>query len=202
MPVNRLYFGDNIDVLRENIKEESVDLVYLDPPFNSNATYNLLFRTPKGQESDAQIAAFEDSWRWGEQAEVEFADLLHNGPTNVTELIRSLRGMLGENNMMAYLIMMASRLVELHRALKPQASLYLHCDPTAGHYLKIILDGIFGAEKFRNEITWKRTFAMGTSAGTTAALPITSYFTLKATSTPGTNLSRFSLMRKSPRSIR
>jgi site-specific DNA-methyltransferase (adenine-specific) len=159
--VNRLCFGDNLEVLRESIREESVDLVYLDPPFNSNATYNLLFKTPKGQESDAQIAAFEDSWRWGEQAEVEFADLLHNGPSNVTELIRSLRGMLGENNMMAYLIMMASRLVELHRALKPQASLYLHCDPTAGHYLKIILDGIFGAENFRNEITWKRTFAHG-----------------------------------------
>jgi len=151
-----LYFGDNLFVLRDEIKSESVDLVYLDPPFNSKRDYNLLFKTPKGQDSDAQITAFDDSWHWGEQAEREFAELLHQSNTDVSEMIQSLRRFLKESDMMAYLVMMANRLVELHRVLKSSGSLYLHCDPTASHYLKIVLDTVFGAENFRNEITWKR----------------------------------------------
>jgi site-specific DNA-methyltransferase (adenine-specific) len=155
--VNALYFGDNLDVLRENIAAESVDLIYLDPPFNSKRDYNLLFKTPKGHSSDAQITAFEDSWSWGEQAENEFAELLHQPNTDIAETIQALRRFLKESDMMAYLVMMSNRLLELHRVLKSTGSLYLHCDPTASHYLKILLDTIFDATNFRNEITWKRT---------------------------------------------
>jgi DNA modification methylase len=152
-----LYFGDNLDVLRESIADQSVDLVYLDPPFNSQRSYNLLFRGPKGRESDAQITAFEDTWHWGQQAEREYDELLHQPNTQVAEMVRALRGFLGENDVMAYLVMMANRLLELHRVLKPTGSLYLHCDPTASHYLKIVLDGVFGKEHYINEISWKRT---------------------------------------------
>src|SRR6266498_1424076 len=156
-----LYFGDNLFVLRDEIKNESVDLVYLDPPFNSKRDYNLLFKTPKGYDSDAQIAAFDDTWHWGEQAEREFAELLHQENTDVSEMIQSLRRFLKESDMMAYLVMMANRLVELHGVLKPSGSLYLHCDPTASHYLKIVLDTVFGAENFRNEIVWRRSHPKG-----------------------------------------
>lgn len=154
-----LYFGDNLDILRSEIESESVDLVYLDPPFNSKRDYNLLFKTPKGQSSDAQITAFDDTWRWGPQAESEFDELLHQPNTDVAEMIQSLRRFLKESDMMAYLTMMANRLLELHRVLKPTGSLYLHCDPTASHYLKIVLDTVFGGENFRNEIVWKRQSA-------------------------------------------
>ncbi len=154
-----LYFGDNLNILREHIKDATVDLIYLDPPFNSKRDYNLLFKTPKGQASDAQITAFEDTWHWGEQAEEEFAELLHQPNTDVAEMIQSLRRFLKESDMMAYLTMMANRLLELHRVLKPTGSLYLHCDPTASHYLKIVLDTVFGAENFRNEIIWRRSGA-------------------------------------------
>lgn len=159
LEVNRLYFGDNLDILREHIKDESIDLVYLDPPFNSSATYNVLFKSPKGQDSHAQIAAFEDAWHWGEQAEREFNELLHGKNTDVAEMMQAFRKFLGENDMMAYMTMMANRLVELHRVLKPTGALYLHCDPTASHYLKIVLDGVFSPENFRNDITWKRQSA-------------------------------------------
>ena len=155
--MNKLYFGDNLDILREHIKDESVDLIYLDPPFNSNANYNVLFKTPKGHESAAKIEAFEDTWHWNEQAEREFGELVRCGNTDVSEMMQALRRFLGENDMMAYLTMMANRLLELHRALKATGSLYLHCDPTASHYLKIVLDGVFGVEKYRNEIIWQRT---------------------------------------------
>lgn len=155
--VNKLYFGDNLDVLRESIQDESVDLVYLDPPFNSNATYNILFKSPKGHDSDAQIEAFDDTWHWGQQAESAFSDLMQQSNTDVAEVIRALRTVLGENDLMAYLVMMAIRLLELHRVLKPTGSLYLHCDPTASHYLKIVLDQVFRVENFRNEIIWRRT---------------------------------------------
>lgn len=151
-----LYFGDNLDILRSEIKSESVDLVYLDPPFNSKRDYNLLFKTPKGHVSDAQITAFDDTWHWGEQAEREFDELLHQGNTDVAEMIQALRRFLKESDVMAYLVMMTNRLLELHRVLKLTGSLYLHCDPTASHYLKIVLDTIFGATNFRNEIIWKR----------------------------------------------
>ena len=157
--MNQLYFGDNLTVLRESIPAASVDLVYLDPPFNSKATYNVLFKAPNGHDSDAQITAFEDTWHWGHQAEQEFDELLHQPNTRAAEMVRAFRQFLGENDMMAYLVMMANRLLELHRVLKPTGSLYLHCDPTASHYLKIVLDSIFGVDNFQNEIIWKRTSA-------------------------------------------
>ena len=157
--MNRLYFGDNLDILREHVAENSVDLIYLDPPFNSKRDYNLLFKTPKGHESDAQITAFEDSWHWGEQAEREFAEILRQPNTDVAELMPAFRSFLGENDMMAYLVMMANRLLELHRVLKTTGSLYLHCDPTASHYLKIVLDAVFGKGNFRTEISWRRSSA-------------------------------------------
>ncbi len=154
---NKLYYGDNLHILRDHIADESVDLIYLDPPFNSKRDYNLLFKTPKGMESDAQITAFEDTWHWGEQAENEFRELMQHLNTDVAQMMRALRDFLGENDMMAYLTMMANRLLELHRVLKPTGSLYLHCDPTASHYLKIVLDGVFGKFNYQNEIIWKRT---------------------------------------------
>lgn len=154
-----LYFGDNLDILREHIKDETIDLIYLDPPFNSKRDYNILFKSPKGHQSDAQITAFEDNWHWGEQAEREFAEIIHQSNTEVSEMIQALRRFLGENDMMAYLTMMANRLLELRRVLKPTGSLYLHCDPTASHYLKIVLDGVFGKENFRSEISWRRSSA-------------------------------------------
>ena len=155
--MNALYFGDNLQVLRDDLAAESVDLTYLDPPFKSNRDYNLLFKSPKGHDSEAQITAFEDSWNWGKQAEREFDEIIHGPNTEVAELMLALRRFLGENDMMAYLTMMANRLLELHRVLKPTGSLYLHCDPTASHYLKIVLDGVFGKENYQNEIIWKRT---------------------------------------------
>src|ERR1039458_2876611 len=142
--MNQLFFGDNLQVIREHLKDESVDLIYLDPPFNSKRDYNLLFKTPKGHQSEAQITAFEDSWHWGDQAEREFDELLHQPNTDVAEMMKALRAFLGENDMMAYLTMMANRLLQLYRVLKATGSLNLHCDPTASHYLKIVLDGVYG----------------------------------------------------------
>jgi site-specific DNA-methyltransferase (adenine-specific) len=158
---NQLFFGDNLHILREHIPDQSVDLIYLDPPFNSKRDYNVLFKTPKGHTSDAQITAFEDSWHWGEQAEREYRELLAQPNTNVAEMVRALRSFLGENDMMAYLVMMANRLLELHRVLKETGTLYLHCDPTASHYLKIVLDAVFGKENYRNEIIWRRSHPKG-----------------------------------------
>ena len=155
--MRQLYYGDNLAILREHLSDESVDLIYLDPPFNSKRDYNLLFKTPKGVQSDAQMVAFEDTWHWGGQAEDEFREISRQKNTDVAELMRALRDFLGENDMMAYLTMMANRLLELHRVLKPTGSLYLHCDPTASHYLKIVLDGVFGKAGFLSEIVWKRT---------------------------------------------
>lgn len=165
--MNKLYFGDNLHILRQYVADESVDLIYLDPPFNSKRDYNLLFKTPKnspaktGEDdaqndtaSQAQIVAFEDTWHWGQQAEDEFREIETQTNTDVAELMRALRSFLGENDMMAYLTMMANRLLQLHRVLKPTGSLYLHCDPTASHYLKIVLDGVFGKDNLRNEVIW------------------------------------------------
>ena len=154
---NHLYYGDNLGVLREHVKDESVDLVYLDPPFNSNASYNVLFKGPEGDGSAAQIEAFDDTWQWGEEAEAAFREVMTSGATDAAEMLRAMRTFLGENAMMAYLAMMAVRMIELRRVLKPTGSLYLHCDPTASHYLKILLDAVFGARNFLNEIVWKRT---------------------------------------------
>ena len=156
---NQLYFGDNLTILREHVRDESVNLVYLDPPFNSNATYNVLFGEKSGAKSAAQITAFDDTWHWGMEAEAAFRELVETAPAKLVELMRALRAFLGQSDMMAYLSMMALRLVELHRVLRATGSLYLHCDPTASHYLKLILDAVFSQRNFRNEIVWKRSHA-------------------------------------------
>ena len=156
---NKLYFGDNLDILRENVADESVDLIYLDPPFNSNATYNVLFRERSGQDSAAQITAFEDTWTWSIESEIAFQDVVTSGPEKLGDLLQAMRRFLGQNDMMAYLTMMAQRMAELHRVLKPTGSVYLHCDPTASHYLKLMLDAVFGNGNYKNEIVWKRSSA-------------------------------------------
>lgn len=157
--MNQLFFGDNLDWLRNKgfFPDASVDLIYLDPPFNSKRDYNLLFKSPKGKQSEAQIEAFKDSWSWGDQAEKELDDLLDHKNTDVAQMINALVAFLGRNDMTAYLVMMSTRLLEMHRVLKPTGSLYLHCDPTASHYLKVVLDAVFGFENYRNEIIWKRS---------------------------------------------
>ena len=146
---NTLFYGDNLPILREYVPTESVDLIYLDPPFNSNRSYNVLFRDESGHDSESQIVAFDDTWHWGDAAEQTYHDLVNDAPAHVGGMIGALRQFIGANQMMAYLVMMAARLVELHRVLKPTGSLYLHCDPTASHYLKIVLDTIFGPETFQ-----------------------------------------------------
>ncbi len=156
---NALYFGDNLDILREHVPDETVDLIYLDPPFNSNATYNVLFREKTGEESAAQITAFDDTWHWDMGSEGAYRVVVTGGPPKLADLLQAMRSFLGQNDMMAYLTMMAQRMVELHRVLKRTGSLYLHCDPTAGHYIKLLLDATFGPRSFRTEITWKRTSA-------------------------------------------
>jgi site-specific DNA-methyltransferase (adenine-specific) len=154
--MNNLFFGDNLKWLRDVsiFPNDFVDLIYLDPPYNSKRGYNLLFKSPAGDMSEAQIEAFEDTWHWNEQAEREFDELFHQPNTAVAEMMKSLRAFLGENDMMAYLTMMANRLIQLQRVLKPTGSIYLHCDPTASHYLKVVMDAIFGKENFINEIIW------------------------------------------------
>jgi site-specific DNA-methyltransferase (adenine-specific) len=159
--VNHLYYGDNLQVLREHVKDESIDLVYLDPPFNSNANYNVLFRSPQGVQSQAQIEAFEDTWHWNENAEQAFDEVVQSGNGDAAEMLRALRSFLNENDMMAYLCMMADRLIELRRVMKSTATIFLHCDPTACHYLKLIMDATFGADQFINEVVWKRTHSHG-----------------------------------------
>lgn len=154
---NTLFYGDNLPILREHIPDASVDLIYLDPPFNSSRNYNVLFKNDRGQPAEAQVQAFVDTWHWGESAEQAYHELVTRGTPEITAVMSAFRQFLNQSQMMAYLTMMAVRLVELHRVLKPTGSLYLHCDPTASHYLKIVLDTIFGPENFRNEIIWKRT---------------------------------------------
>lgn len=156
---NALFYGDNLRILRDYITEESVNLIYLDPPFNSNRSYNVLFKDESGKEADAQITAFDDSWHWSESAEETYTELMAADNPAIAQLMSAMRQFVGANQMMAYLVMMTARLAELHRVLTPNGSIYLHCDPTASHYLKVILDIIFGPENFRNEIIWKRTSA-------------------------------------------
>lgn len=160
---NKLYFGDNLDIMRRYIEDESVDLIYLDPPFNSNSTYNVLFSERNGSASSAQITAFEDTWHWDLKAEETYREVVSEGPRKLADLLQALRTFLGTNDMMAYLTMMAVRLVQMHRVLKPTGSIYLHCDPTASHYLKVVLDAVFGPANFRNEIIWKRSPFSGSS---------------------------------------
>jgi site-specific DNA-methyltransferase (adenine-specific) len=154
--INRLFYGDNLDVLRRHIPDESVDLVYLDPPFNSNATYNVLFAERDGKQAAAQIKAFGDTWHWDQGAARAYEEVIEMGG-RVSQALQACRAFLSDTDMLAYLAMMAPRLVELRRVMKPTASIYLHCDPTASHYLKMLMDAVFGPENFRNEIIWKRT---------------------------------------------
>jgi DNA modification methylase len=151
--MNKLYYGDNLDILRRYIKDETVDLIYLDPPFNSNATYNVLFGSKDGTDAAAQIQAFDDTWHWDTVAAESFREVVEQGG-DVSRAMQAFRLLLNDSDMLAYLSMMAPRLVEMHRVLKPTGSIYLHCDPTASHYLKILMDAVFGADNFLNEIIW------------------------------------------------
>ena len=159
MSDNVLYYGDNLDILRRHIKDETVDLVYLDPPFNSNADYNVLFAEQNGTRSAAQFRAFEDTWQWDQTAAKAYEEIVESSHEKVSKAMQAFRMFLGESNMMAYLAMMAPRLVELRRVLRPTGTIYLHCDPTASHYLKALLDAIFGPAQFQGEIVWRRTAA-------------------------------------------
>ncbi|PZR97539.1 MAG: site-specific DNA-methyltransferase, partial [Chloroflexi bacterium] len=157
---NLLYYGDNLEVLRDHVTKESVDLVYLDPPFNSNTAYNVFFPEKGGMQSAAQIQVFEDTWVWTDKAEQAYKELVTLGD-QVSLAMLGFRTLLKERNLMAYLAMMAPRLVMLRSVLKSTGSIYLHCDPTASHYLKVLMDAIFGPENFRSEIVWRRTGAHG-----------------------------------------
>ena len=154
-----LYYGDNLDILRSHIPDESIDLIYLDPPFNSQRSYNVLFRESTGAASEAQIEAFEDTWHWGAAAAQTYDDVMTGPHQNVARILKAMVDGLGHNDVTAYLTMMAIRLAELQRVLKPTGSIYLHCDPTTGHYLKELIDSVFGPVRFRNEIVWQRTSA-------------------------------------------
>jgi site-specific DNA-methyltransferase (adenine-specific) len=160
---NILYYGDNLDVLRRHVKDETVDLIYLDPPFNSNTNYNVLFAEKDGSKAASQIRAFTDTWTWNQESESTFVETATTGG-KVSDCLQAFRTFLGECDMLAYLVMMAPRLIELRRVMKTTASIYLHCDPTASHYLKILMDAAFGVENYRNEITWKRTTAHNTTS--------------------------------------
>ena len=150
---NTLYYGDNLDIMKRYVPDESIDLVYLDPPFKSNQNYNVLFKEKNGSQAAGQIRAFEDTWTWGQDDEAVYVDLVTKGG-KVADVIQAFRAFLGPCDMLAYLVMMAPRLVDLRRVMKPTGSLYLHCDPTASHYLKMLMDAVFGAANFRNEIVW------------------------------------------------
>lgn len=160
---NLLVYGDNLRVMRESpyFRDESVDLVYLDPPFKHAEKYNVLFRARTGTPSQAQVRAFDDAWNWEDAAKAAFHDVMENSPLEVRRTIDALRTILGHADMFAYLCMMAPRLVELHRVLRPTGSIYLHCDTAASHYLKLLMDAVFGPANFKNEIIWKRTSAKG-----------------------------------------
>ena len=157
-----LYFGDNLPVFREHINDDTVDLIYLDPPFNSKATYNVLFKERSGSRSAAQIRAFTDTWRWDEAAVMSYEGVVNEGG-RVAEAMRAFQVLMPKSNALAYLSMMAPRLKELHQVLKSTGSLYLHCDPNASHFIKVLLDAVFGPKGFRNEIVWKRTPFAGSS---------------------------------------
>lgn len=153
MADNSLYYGDNLDVLRRHIKDESVDLIYLDPPFKSNQDYNVLFAEQDGSRATAQIKAFEDTWRWDQAAAAAYQEIVEREGTT-SQAMQAFRLLLGDSDMLAYLAMMAGRIVELHRVLRPGGGIYLHCDPTASHYLKLLMDSVFGTRMFQNEIIW------------------------------------------------
>jgi site-specific DNA-methyltransferase (adenine-specific) len=151
-----LFEGDNLDVLRRDVADETVDLVYLDPPFRSGKDYPVVFerRSGKPHHERERAEGFKDTWHWGADA-VQAFEAIAGEPGELATALRALRSILGESDIMAYLCMMAPRLVELRRVLRASGSLYLHCDPSASHYLKILLDAIFGAACFKNEIVWR-----------------------------------------------
>lgn len=157
---NKLYYGDNLDILKRDIPSDSVDLIYLDPPFKSNADYNVLFEEKDGSKAASQIRAFTDTWTWTQEDEAVYTALVEAGG-RVSEVMRAFRAFLRSCDMMAYLVMMAPRLMELQRVLKPTGSIYLHCDPTASHYLKILMDAVFGPGNFRREIVWRSGWVSG-----------------------------------------
>ena len=167
---NTLYYGDNLDIMRRYIPDECVDLVYLDPPFKSNQNYNVLFKEKNGSQAASQIRAFEDTWTWGQDDEAVYADLVMKGG-KVADCLQAFRTFMGPCDMLAYLVMMAPRLVELWRVMKPTGSIYLHCDPTASHYLKMLMDAVLGPLNFRNEIIWKRTPFAGSSKARAMQFP-------------------------------
>ena len=178
--LNKLYYGDNLDVMREHIPSKSVDLVYLDPPFNSNRTYNVIFgkNQQSGHSGSAQIQAFGDTWTWTPATDEQYMAAVNGGvPLKVADALTAFRTLLGENDAMAYLVNMAPRLVELYRVLKTTGSLYLHCDPTMSHYLKMLLDAIFGAEHFRSEIIWRRYGSHNDAKGYGAVHDVIFYYT-------------------------
>lgn len=179
-PENILFYGDNLEVMRlharDVFKDESVDLIYLDPPFKSDQNYNVLFAEQDGTRAAAQIMAFGDTWKWDSGPAAVFDELVMK-PGKVADAMLAFRKLLGDNNMLAYLTMMAPRLVELRRVLAPTGSIYLHCDPTASHYLKLLMDAIFGAQNYRNEITWKRTGAHNDPGRYGANVDIIFYYT-------------------------
>lgn len=183
---NALYYGDNLKILREYISDESVDLVYLDPPFKSGQNYNVLFEEKDGSHSAAQIQAFEDTWSWDQAAAAAYEEIVEKGPERVSQMIQAFRLAIGENDMLAYLSMMAPRLIELHRALKSTGSIYLHCDPAASHYLKLIMDAVFEPGNFHSEIIWKRSASHG-GAASFHAIHDTLLFYSKSSETTWTN---------------
>ena len=152
--ISTLYYGDNLAILKEHIPDNSIDLIYLDPPFNSKANYNILFEEESGAQSKAQITAFEDTWHWTEEAEHTYQEIMETATAEIVEMMRAFRQFIGSNDMLAYLTMMCVRLIELKRVLNDTGSIYLHCDATASHYLKILMDAIYGSKNFRNEIIW------------------------------------------------
>ena len=157
--MNRLLFGDNLGWLQDRgaFPDESVDMIYLDPPFNSNVDDNVIFKESTGAASQAQFHAFTDTWNWPD-AEPTYREFVQACQlAEAVTMLEAFHSALGTSPMMAYLAMMAPRLVELRRVLKSTGSIYLHCDPTASHYLKLLMDSIFGPQQFRNEVIWKRS---------------------------------------------
>ncbi len=159
MTTNTLYYGDNLDIARKYIPDESVDLIYLDPPFNSRRSYNVLFKEANGTAADSQIRAFDDTWSWGQTAEATLREIELTAEPHIVKMMQAIVSFVGRNYVSAYLVMMTIRLIELHRVLKPTGSIYLHCDPTASHYLKVVMDAVFGTRGFKTEIVWKRSSA-------------------------------------------
>ena len=179
--MNHLFYGDNLEILQKHLPDDSVDLIYLDPPFNSRRAYNIIFRDRTGKQAPSQIEAFEDTWTWSLQTAHAFDEIMSSPvvPLQLKTTMQAFKSFMRTSDLMSYLTMMAIRLVELRRVLKDSGSLYLHCDPTASHYLKIILDSIFGKENFRNEIIWKRTSSHGNVQKKFGAIHDTIFFYAK-----------------------